>query len=151
MKYERLLIVLIPSMITVLAFANAYPIEVTSLVTRNLEGVLTDTFHRGEIAVIETQIYCKPTYYYAPGGISYLEIIVMLYERENMMMGLLLTRNTITGGETKTFGGGIRIRLTDPTGTYRIEVYVWNGFPSEMREAWQPLAAIASTTITVVP
>ncbi|MCX8181131.1 MAG: hypothetical protein N3E41_07135, partial [Thermofilaceae archaeon] len=65
------------------------------------------------------------------------------------MLGLLMTRTKISAGETKSFGGGIGIRLTDPIGTYGIEVYVWNGFPSEKGAAWTPLAPARTTSITV--
>jgi len=150
MKYRYLMVALLFSAAAAIALAQGYPLEVTSLVTKDMTGVQRDTFSRGEVVVIETELaYAPAYYYYAPGGISYLEIITTWHG--NSMLGLLLTRDTITPGTTKTFGGGIGIRYTDPLGTYNIEVYVWNGFPSEMGAAWAPLADIATTTITVTP
>ncbi|MEM2823836.1 MAG: hypothetical protein QXF69_07015 [Thermofilaceae archaeon] len=136
--------------LALLALAQAtYPLVITSVETKDyFPGNPRTTFRRGEIVVIETKIEVAPAYYYyyvAP--ISYLQIITMWYG--NSMMGLLLTRARIALGETKTFGGGIGIRLTDPIGTYKIEFYVWNGFPSEMGRNWRPLADNRTAFITV--
>ncbi|MEM2187253.1 MAG: hypothetical protein QW407_05525 [Thermofilaceae archaeon] len=137
------------TILALLALAQApYPLQITGLETKDYQGYTKTSFRRGEIVIIETMIEVAPAYYYyyiAP--IDYLEIITMWYG--NSMMGLLLTRTSIALGETKTFGGGVGIRLTDPLGTYRIEVYVWNGFPSEKGAQWAPLAESSATTITV--
>jgi len=135
------------TVLALLALAQApYPLEITGLETKDYQGYSKTSFRRGEIVVIETTIEGAPTYYFIT-PIEYLEIITMWYG--NSMMGLLLTKTSITFGETKTFGGGVGIRFTDPLGTYRIEVYVWNGFPSEMGAQWAPLAESRATTITV--
>ncbi|MEM2678597.1 MAG: hypothetical protein QXY49_07055 [Thermofilaceae archaeon] len=138
------------TILALLALAQAsYPLQITRLETKDFEGVPKTSFRRGEIVVIETTIEGVPTYYFIT-PIEYLEIVTIWYG--NSMMGLLLTRTSITFGETKTFGGGVGIRLTDPIGTYSIEVYVWNGFPSEMAERgepWSPLAEARTTTITI--
>ncbi|MEM1832581.1 MAG: hypothetical protein QXJ97_13750 [Desulfurococcaceae archaeon] len=137
------------TVLALLALAQVtYPLVITTVETKDYLGYPRTSFRRGEIVIIETMIEVAPAYYYyyiAP--IDYLEIITMWYG--NTMMGLLLTRTSIALGETKTFGGGVGIRLTDPIGTYRIEVYVWNGFPSEMGADWRPLAEAKTTTITV--
>ncbi|MEM1848681.1 MAG: hypothetical protein QW394_07985 [Thermofilaceae archaeon] len=138
------------AVLALLALAQVtYPLIITKVETKDHQGYPRTSFRRGEIVVIETIIQVAPAYYYyyyiAP--IDYLEIITMWYG--NSMMGLLLTRTSIVFGETKTFGGGVGIRFTDPIGTYRIEVYAWNGFPSEMGAQWAPLAESRATTITV--
>ncbi len=147
MKYRYLMVALLFSAVAAIALAQGYPLTVEGPITKDWQGVQRSTFARGEVVVVETNVTYAPTYYYAPEGISYLEIITMWHG--NSMLGLLLTRDTITPGAVKTFGGGIRIRYRDPLGTYNIEVYVWNGFPSEMGAAWAPLADIVTTTITV--
>ncbi|RLF04635.1 MAG: hypothetical protein DRK00_06290 [Thermoprotei archaeon] len=150
MKYRYLAVALLLSTIAALALAQGYPIQITSVTTKDMTGVERNTFSRGEIVVVETELTCPSAYYYyAPGGYSYLEIITMWYG--NSMLNIVLTRDTIMAGETKIFGGGMFIRYSDPLGTYNIEVYVWNGFPSEMGAAWAPLADIATTSITVTP
>ena len=90
----------------------------------------------------------NPTYYFVQ-PVSYLEIVEVFYGPR--VMGLLLTRDTISAGEEKRFGGGILIRDTDPTGKYDVEVYAWNGFPSEMGAAWKPLAEPGYASFRVVP
>jgi len=150
MKYRYLMVALLFSAAAAIALAQGYPLTIEGPITKDMTGVQRNTFARGEVVVVETNVtYAPAYYYYAPGGISYLEIITMWHG--NSMLGLLLTRDTITPGAVKTFGGGMLIRYTDPLGTYNIEVYVWNGFPSEMGAAWAPLADIATTTITVTP
>ncbi len=135
-----------------LALAQTYPLQITKLETKDLQGNVKTSFKRGEVVIVETTISWAPTYYYyyAAASLSYLEIITMWYGYT--MTGLALTRTSIGPGETKTFGGGMQIRMTDPMGTYRIEVYVWNGFPSEVGPKcpkWTPLAEKAITTISV--
>jgi len=150
MKKALLVVVAAAFMAAVVLAQIAKPIQITSVATRNYQGVPTTTFKRGDVIIVETTLEC-PTgyYYYAPAGVSYLELITMWYK--NTMMGLTLTRDTIAPGETKTFGGGIATRVGDPTGTYNFEIYVWNGFPSEKGAAWAPLADPATTSVTVTP
>jgi len=138
------------TVLALLALAQAtYPLVIISVETKDYyPGNPRTTFRRGEIVVIETKIEVAPAYYYYfIASIDYLEIITMWYG--NSMIGLLLTRASIAPGETKTFGGGVGIRFTDPIGTYRIDVYAWNGFPSEMGANWRTLAEAKTTTITV--
>jgi len=139
------------TVLALLALAQVtYPLIITKVETKDHRGNLRTSFRRGEIVVIETTIQVAPAYYYVYyyiASIDYLEIITMWYG--NSPMGLLLTRTSIAFGETKTFGGGVGIRFTDPIGTYRIEVYAWNGFPSEMGTNWRPLAENRTTIITV--
>lgn len=135
--------------LALLALAQAtYPLVITKLETKDEGGNLKAVFRRGEVVVIETEVSVAAAYYYyytAP--ISYLQIITMWCG--NSKYGLLLTRATISAGETKTFGGGVWIRQADPIGAYRIEVYVWNGFPSEKGAAWAPLAEKRVATISI--
>ncbi|MEM1523115.1 MAG: hypothetical protein QXU69_08815 [Thermofilaceae archaeon] len=138
------------TVLALLALAQVtYPLVITEVETKDYQGNPRTSFRRGEIVVIETKIVVAPAYYYyyytAP--IDYLEIITMWYG--NSMMGLLLIRTSITFGETKIFGGGVGIRFTDPIGEYEIEVYAWNGFPSEMGGNWRALAEAKTTTINV--
>jgi hypothetical protein len=147
---EALLAVIAAVFIAAVALAQTMPIQITTVTTKNLNGTITSTFRRGEIIIVETTLECPPGYYYyAPTGVSYLELITMWYGYT--MMGLTLTRDTIAPGGSKTFGGGIATRVGDPTGTYTFEIYVWNGFPSEMGAAWAPLASPATTSVTVTP
>lgn len=152
MRAERIALTLATTLalaFAALAFANEYPIEITEVETKDLAGVTRATFSRGEVVVVETELYGVPGVYYAPTGTSYLEIIELFYGAR--VMGITLTRDAIMPGETKTFGGGVSIRTTDPTGTYDVEVYVWNGFPSEMGANWAPLAEMRTASITVTP
>jgi len=127
-----------------------WPIEITKVETKDEKGVIRDRFKRGEVIIVETEILCPPTYYYyAPTGVSYLQLITMWFKYT--MMGLTLTRGTIMPGETKTFGGGIATRVGDPTGKYIFEIYVWNGFPSEMGAAWKALAEPRTISVEVTP
>ena len=126
----------------------AYPIVITKVETKDYKGVPKMTFKRGEVIIVETEITCQPVYY-APKPISYLELITMWYRYT--MMGLALTRGAIAPGETKVFGGGIATRVGDPPGTYTFEVYVWNGFPSEMGANWAALAEPKTATVQVIP
>jgi len=138
--------------IAALVLSNGYPLTITSFETKDLSGNPKVTFRKGEIVVVETKIsYPAPTYYYyaPPGGLSYLQIIGIYYG--GSMTGLSLTRGTINPGESKSFGGGTLIRVTDPSGTYRVKTFVWNGFPSEMGAGWLPLSDIQEKTITVTP
>ncbi len=128
--------------------ANSYPIIIDSIATKDLEGNTKTTFSRGEVVVIETTLKANPSYYFA-APVDYLEIVEVFYGAQ--VMNLLLTRDSISSGETKTFGGGYRIRDYDPTGTYTVETYVWNGFPSEMGADWEPLAAPKTKTFKVNP
>jgi hypothetical protein len=126
------------------------PIQITKVETKNYQGVPTTQFKRGDVIIVETEITCPAAYYYyAPTGIAYLELITMWYRYT--MMGLTLTRGTIAPGETKTFGGGIATRVGDPAGTYTFEIYVWNGFPSEMGKNWAALADPKTASVTVTP
>lgn len=148
---KALLAVVAAAFIAAVALAQTMPIQITTVTTKNYQGTPTTTFKRGDVIIVETTLTC-PTgyyYYYAPAGVSYLELITMWFK--NTMMGLTLTRDTIAPGGSKTFGGGIATRVGDPTGTYTFEVYVWNGFPSEMGAAWAPLASPATTSVTVTP
>ena len=147
---KALLAVVAAAFIAAVALAQTMPIQITSVTTKNYQGEAKDTFKRGDVIIVETKLTC-PTgyYYYAPAGVSYLELITMWFK--NTMMGLTLTRDTIAPGGSKTFGGGIATRVGDPTGTYTFEIYVWNGFPSEMGAAWAPLASPATTSVTVTP
>ncbi|MCC6051546.1 MAG: hypothetical protein LM580_12610 [Thermofilum sp.] len=135
-----------------IVLAQTKPIQITSVVTKNYDGNPTTTFRKGEIIIVETTItYTTDYYYYAYGApsYSYLELITMWYK--STMMGLTLTRDTITPGASKTFGGGIPTRPGDPTGTYTFKVMVWNGFPSEKGAAWASLADPQTVTVTVNP
>jgi hypothetical protein len=149
---KALLAVVAAAFIAAVALAQTMPIQITTVTTKNYQGTPTTTFKRGDVIIVETTLTC-PTgyyyYYYAPAGVSYLELITMWFK--NTMMGLTLTRDTIAPGGSKTFGGGIATRVGDPTGTYTFEIYVWNGFPSEMGAAWAPLASPATTSVTVTP
>ncbi|MEM1632339.1 MAG: hypothetical protein QXX83_09445 [Thermofilum sp.] len=148
-RMKKATVVFSLTILALLALAQAsYPLQITRLETKDFEGVPKTSFRRGEIVVIETTIEGVPTYYFIT-PIEYLEIVTIWYG--NSMIGLLLTR-TETSGEAKTFGGGVGIRYTDPLGKYTIEVYVWNGFPSEMAEMGMQhliLAESKSITITV--
>ena len=135
--------------VTLMIIAQAqYPLTVTAKV-KDMQGVERTTFRRGEVIVVETTVSMPGDYYYGAAAISYLEIIVMRYKY--WMMSITLTRDSISPGESNVFGGGMGIRMSDPTGTYTIDVYVWNGFPSEMREAWTPLAEKYTISIEVTP
>ena len=137
-----------------IALAQGYPITITSVQIKDLNGYTRTTFNRGEVVVIETTLYGNPGYYYyyyAPEGVSYLEIIEVFWTQKNWVMNLLLTRDTIKTGETKTFGGGYKIRDDDPTGNYLVKVFVWNGFPSEVGAAWAPLADMKTKSFKVNP
>ena len=150
MRVKYLTLLSLALFATAILAQEGYPIEIVKIETKDLAGVPKTTFARGEIVVVETELYGRPeAYYYPPEGVSYLEIIEMFYGAR--VIGLTLTRDAITAGETKIFGGGISTRVTDPTGTYTVEVYVWNGFPSEMGAAWSALAEMGTTTITVTP
>ena len=70
---------------------------------------------------------------------------------ENSMIGLTLIRGVISPRESKLFGGGIATRAGDPTGTYNFEIYVRNGFPSEIGDNWRALADPETTFATVNP
>ena len=150
MKKALLAVVAVASLAAVILAQTTMPIQIVSVETKNYQGVPTSTFRRGDVIIVETTLTC-PTgyYYYAPTGVSYLEVITMWYK--NTMMGLTLTRDTIMPGGTKIFGGGIATRVGDPTGTYNFKIFVWNGFPSEMGTAWAPLADPATTSVTVTP
>jgi hypothetical protein len=145
---KALLAVVAAAFIAAVALAQTMPIQITTVTTKNYQGYPTTTFKRGDIIIVETTLTCL-TGYYAPTSVSYLELITMWFK--NTMMGLTLTRDTIAPGGSKTFGGGIATRVGDPTGTYNFEIYVWNGFPSEMGAAWAPLASPATTSVTVTP
>jgi len=152
MKKALLAVVAAASLAAVVLAQTTMPIQIVSVVTKNYDGVPTSTFRRGDVIIVETTLTCPPSYYYyyyAPAAVSYLEVITMWYK--NTMMGLTLTRDTITPGGTRTFGGGIATRIGDPTGTYNFEIYVWNGFISEMGAAWAPLADPKITSVTVTP
>jgi len=150
MRVKHLALLSLALLATIVLAQEGYPIEITKIETKDLTGVAKTTFTRGEMVVVETELYGTPeAYYFPPEGVSYLEIIELFYGAR--AIGLTLTRDTIKAGETKIFGGGIPIRLTDPTGTYTVEVYVWNGFPSEMGANWRALAEMGTTTITVTP
>jgi len=137
------------SLAVVVALASPeYPIIISSIEIKDMDGNPRTEFHRGEVAVIETVFTANPTYYFVQ-PVSYLEIVEVFYGPR--VMGLLLTRDTISAGEEKRFGGGILIRDTDPTGKYDVEVYAWNGFPSEMGAAWKPLAEPGYASFRVVP
>ena len=135
-----------------LALGNGYPLTITSFETKDIDGNPATTFRKGEVVVVETEIEypAEEYYYYAPpGGMAYLQLVGFYYQ--DRMMGLLLTRGVIASGETKSFGGGVQIRTTDPSGKYKISVFIWNGFPSEVGAAWQPLAEKQTKEITVTP
>ena len=147
-KFIILAIAFILSFLTVAVLANTYPIIISSVVTKDMSGNPTTEFSRGDVVVIETTLEANPSYYFV-NPINYLEIIETLYSAR--VMGLLMTRDTISSGETKTFGGGMLIRDNDPTGTYTVKVLVWNGFPSEMGTKWKDLADPKTTTFEVKP
>ncbi|RLE80123.1 MAG: hypothetical protein DRJ51_06400 [Thermoprotei archaeon] len=128
--------------------APFYPMIVTGVATKDMAGNLKSEFERGEMVIVEAS-FTYPGGPYYPEEMSYLVIIELFYG--GRPMGLTLTRGTIRSGETKSFGGGIAIRHGAPTGTYTVEVYVWNGFPSEMGANWAALAEMETTTITVNP
>ena len=134
-----------------IALAQGYPITITSVQIKDLNGYTRTTFNRGEVVVIETTLYGNPSYYYTPRELSYLEIVEVFWTEKNWVMSLLLTRDTIKTGETKTFGGGYKIRDNDPTGNYLVKVFVWNGFPSEVGAAWAPLAEMKTKSFKVNP
>ena len=150
MEKALLAVVAAASLAAVVLAQTIMPIQIVSVETKNYKGEPTPKFKRGDVIIVETKLEC-PTgyYYYAPAGVSYLELITMWYK--NTMMGLTLTRDTIMPGGTKTFGGGIATRVGDPTGPYNFEIYVWNGFPSEMVEEWRALADPATKSVTVTP
>lgn len=149
-RMRRYTLLAVSALLAVTAFvaAQTMPLTITKAETKDLAGVSKTTFKRGEVIIVETTITITPAYY-APAPISYLQLIT-LWHRDTMM-GLALTRDTISPGVTKVFGGGMLVRVGDPIGTYGIEVYVWNGFPSEMGAAWRPLATPAVRTVTVTP
>lgn len=149
MNYKYLALLLISSIFIVAAAAQVYPIQIKSVTIRDYEGNVRTQFYRGEIVVIETELYYPPEYYYYPGGINYLEIITLWHDV--FMYGLGVTQGTISSGQTKSFGAGIRLRFGDPTGTYRVKIFVWNGWPSIMGSNWKPLAEPYITEITVNP
>jgi len=148
MKKIAALTLILVTIAAVTVLANAYPIIIDLIETKDLQGNLKTTFRRGEVIVIETRLKANPSYYFV-APVDYLEIVEVFYGP--YVMNLLLTRDSISSGETKEFGGGYRIRDSDPTGTYVIEVYVWNGFPSEVGAAWKPLADMKTKSFTVTP
>jgi len=101
-----------------------------------------------DVVVIETKIK-RECVYYAGSPINYLEIIAIF--RSDVMMNLLLTRDSISPCEEKSFGGGYSVRPCDPLGVYDVEVYVWNGFPSEMGSSFAILAESKHAQFTVNP
>jgi hypothetical protein len=131
---------------------TTYPIQITKVETKDARGNLRTSFRRGEVIVVETEIaYPTAYYYYYAGGASYTYLLIIEMWYRSTMMGLTLTRGTIAPGETKTFGGGIATRVGDPAGTYTFDIYVWNGFPSEMGNNWAPLADPKTASVTVTP
>lgn len=137
------------SLAVVVALASPeYPIIISAIEIKDLDGYPRTEFHRGEVVVVETVFTANPTYYFVE-PVKYLEIVEVFYGPR--VMGLLLTRDSISTGEEKRFGGGILIRDTDPTGRYDVEVYAWNGFPSEVGAAWAPLAEPGRASFRVVP
>ncbi len=149
MKKAVTLTLILISLAAVAVLANAaYPIIIDLIETKDMQGNPKTTFSRGEVIIIETTLKANPGYYFV-APVDYLEIVEVFHGP--YVMNLLLTRDSISSGETKKFGGGYRIRDTDPTGTYNIEVYVWNGFPSEVGAAWKPLAEMKTKSFTVTP
>jgi len=133
-----------------LIMANGYPITITSLEIKDINGNPRTVFSRSaqDVVVIETKIK-RECVYYAGSPINYLEIIAIF--RSDVMMNLLLTRDSISPCEEKSFGGGYSVRPCDPLGVYDVEVYVWNGFPSEMGSSFAILAESKHAQFTVNP
>jgi hypothetical protein len=149
---KALLAAVVAAFIAAVALAQTKPITISNVVTKNFDGVATSTFRRGEMMVVEGQITYGTTYYYyyaGPASLNYLELVTLWYR--NTMFNLMLRRDSIAPGQTKTVGGGIATRPGDPTGTYTFKIMIWNGFPSEMTSGWASLADPATATVTVNP
>ena len=128
---------------------NEYTIRIVSVSTTDLQGNPKTSFRRGEIVVVNVNISSLITYYAAQPQ-TYL-LIVEAFTPEEEVIALGFTSGQLASGQSVVTGYGFKIPADAPTGTYTIEVYVWNGWPAQMGAQWRALAEPRSVEITVTP
>jgi len=167
MKYTRkVLLVFSIAVITITLIASTiassiqqqYPLIIESAWTTDLQGNSKTSFVRGEFVVVHVKLKypSPPAYYYyyyyyqqPPGSpISYL-LVIEAFTPDNVVLALGFTTGTLSPGGSVETGYGFKIPDDAPTGTYRIKIFVWNGWPALMGGNWTPLAEPKELTITV--
>ena len=128
--------------------AEVYPIRIIKVVTTDIAGNPKTTFKRGEFVVVSVTIEYPSEYYYMGPKIDYL-LIVEAFTPELVVVALGFTSGSLASGANITTGYGFKIPTDAPTGTYSIDVYVWNGWPAVMGIEFKPLAKPVTVTITV--
>jgi len=130
-----------------------YPLVIESAWTTDMQGNSKTSFARGEFVVVHVKLKypSPPAYYYyqQPGApISYL-LIVEVLTPDQEVLALGFTTGTLSPGDSVETGYGFKIPYDAPTGTYKIKVLVWNGWPAVMGGNWAALAEPEELTITV--
>lgn len=141
-----ILIILVLLSPYVMISGQQYPIVITGIRTLDIMGNVKTSFARGSTVVVEVTIQSQ-VYAYGPPT-QYL-LIVEIFNPQQYVVFIGFVIDVIDPGATKTAGSGYLIPTGASTGTYTVKVFVWNGWPSQMGNNWEPLADIGQTTFTV--
>jgi len=130
--------------------AEVKPLEIKEVWTSDMQGNPKSTFAPGETVVVHVKIEYPPGYYYYydGGSISYL-LIIEVFTPTSEVLALGFTTGVISSGETVETGYGFTLSSSASSGTYTIEVYVWNGWPAVMGAGWKSLANPVTSSFTV--
>jgi len=124
--------------------ANGYTVEIVSVQTTDMQGNPKTEFKRGEFVVVNVKIKSLLTY----ESQDYL-LIVQVKTPDERVIALGFTSGSLAPGQEVSTGYGFKIPDDAPTGTYKVEIFVWNGWPAIMGGNWKPLSEKETTTITV--
>jgi hypothetical protein len=122
------------------------PIAITRIRTLDMDGRGQTSFARGSTVVVEVTIESQ-VYAYGPPT-PYL-LIVEILNPQGYVVFIGFITDVIEPGATKTAGSGYPIPTGASTGIYTVEVFVWNGWPSQMGSSWQSLSSPRETNFTV--
>ncbi|MEM1548892.1 MAG: hypothetical protein QXR44_06050 [Thermoproteota archaeon] len=129
-----------------LILGQQYPIIITLVRTLDMTGNPQTSFPRGSNVAVESTIQSQ-AYAYGP-PLQYL-LIVQITDPNDYVVFIGFITDVIPPGGTKTAGSGYLIPVGATVGDYTVDVYVWNGWPSQMGGNFQPLSAPGRTTFQV--
>lgn len=141
-----ILIIVVLFMPYLLILGQQYPVIITRVRTLDVSGTPQTYFPRGSNVVVESTIRSQAYAYDPP--LQYL-LIVQIIDPNGYVVFIGFITDVILPGGSKTAGSGYLIPVEATVGGYTVEVYVWNGWPSQMGANWKALSAPSGTSFQV--
>jgi len=134
--------------IITLATGSTYPISITKVVLRDVNGEIKYKFRRGDLVLVDITVkgvavytaypyyyyyYVPPQYYYYYYGYYYVAgvqriLVLARATHKGVMWGFGAFAYNITQGETVQAIPAFKIPENAPLGTYEVTVFVWSNW-----------------------